>query len=162
MHRDPEPPIRPDGLQMEEHSAFQRRFWLAERVAWFGFVLIVGLAFAGATGAGGPLSRAVSEVAGARLDAPRIMRADRAGQIRVTLSAGAASIALLPGFGDIFRLEDVRPRPADWRGGARDVLDYGTGPVTVVLHVRALGPAARQLPIALNGQPATASVIILP
>lgn len=49
------PPIRPDGLQLDEHRQFQERFWTIERAAWIVFGMIVIAALAGAFGAGGRL-----------------------------------------------------------------------------------------------------------
>src|SRR5690606_25597894 len=47
------PPIRKDGLQIDERRHFQEIFWTVERFAWIIFALILLLALLGLTGSGG-------------------------------------------------------------------------------------------------------------
>lgn len=47
------PPVREDGLQLQEERRIQRVFWTVQRVSWFLFGVVCLVALLGFTGSGG-------------------------------------------------------------------------------------------------------------
>lgn len=107
------PVIRDDGLQLEEHRAFQERFWSVQRGAWVAFGLLLLAALLGLTGAGGPLSRASAYLGGGTLEYPRIARWQSADEMVVRLSPGPAerSLTLSPDFTSTLQIQTIHPEP---------------------------------------------------
>lgn len=154
------PPVRTDGLQLEERRGFQERFWRVQRWAWAGFGLVVLAALAGLTGSGGPLSRATLELGAGSIDYPSVARWQAADSLTLQLAPGRAGRTLLlsSGFAESFEIETVHPAPLLWESGAdghrmRFAVDAGA-PVTIHLHVRPLKPGLTEATASLDGGPA--------
>lgn len=162
------PPIRPDGLQLEEPRAFQKRFWIAERVAWIIFALIIVLALLGFTGAGGPFSRASVEVAGASLDYPRVSRWQTSDELRVTLPPGTEErrVSFAQAFYDSFQIEGIEPPPESQKSTAEGVeMTFAAdadADASIVIYVRPLHPGFPSFTVGLNGNDQHISSAILP
>lgn len=159
----------PSSLPFEEHKAFQLVFWRAQRIAWIGFALVLMLALAGLTGAGGPLSRSSSAVAGGVIDHPRLSRWSAADEFRVRLDPGAArrEVLLSSAFSDHFQIEDVQPAPVEGVAtpeGSRLIFSTEPGrPAAVVLRVRALKAGPADYAVGLDGgAPRPLRTIVLP
>lgn len=163
------PPIRADGLQIEEHRRFQERLWSAERIAWAGFLCILLAALAGLTGGGGVLSRSTIALGPAQADVPRISRWNAADEVRVDFGAGGGSrtLALSHAFSDAFDVENVRPAPTHWAAAAAaQTLHFdvsGPGPGRVIVHVRARRLGLVRYTLAADGAaPQSVTTFILP
>src|SRR6185503_14041101 len=88
-HRGRVDPVRSEGLELEEHVGFQRRDWLAQRIAWVLMVLFVGAAAVGLFGSG-PLSRARADVPGLMtLEYDRFGRLETTEALKVRLEPAA-------------------------------------------------------------------------
>lgn len=154
---------------LEDHRAFHFGFWRVQRIAWIAFALILVAALAGLTGAGGPLSRASTPVAGGEIEHPRVSRWSAADDFRITLEPGAAqrTVLLSTAFADHFQIEDIQPAPvrsvaaAD---GDRLIFEIEPGrPAAVVLHVRAQKPGMADYAVSLDdGAPRVLRSIVLP
>lgn len=164
------PPARKDELQLEEHRAFQERFWAAERVAWVGFGLIMIAALAGLTGSGGPLAAVTADLGGAELKMPRLARWEAADEIVVRFDPGGPaqrSVTLDADFAHRFQIEDIQPQPSaaeTTAQGHRLIFDVPSGgPAEVVLHVRAFSPGPASFGVrADGGAPRRTTVFVLP
>lgn len=154
--------------ELGEDSRFQDRFWRAQRVAWAVFGLVIVVALAGLTGAGGPLSRSETRTADGRIDTPRISRWSAADEIRFEVSGpGEARIDLSKGFATHFQIHDVQPMPARVIASAEgQTLIFetsGEGRVAVVIHVTPENPGIARFTARLNGgAPHDITSIILP
>lgn len=162
------PPVRPDGLQLEENRRYQERLWAVERWAWAVFVAVTLAAALGATGAGGLLSRNTDVVAGGEIDVPRIARWQASDEITVRFAAGGRDRTLLlsPQFWRSFQVETLQPRPERMVtavDGQTIHFAAGKGPAEVVLHVRPHSPGLVRYRIGIDGSaPVALSTLILP
>ncbi|WP_318932674.1 hypothetical protein [Sinorhizobium medicae] len=114
-----QPPVRDDGLQIEEHRTFQESFWRAERVSWVIFGLMLIAALLGITGSGGLLERQIITVADGSVDVPRFSRWEASDVLQATLAGGGAErrLTLSPEFFRTFQVEDIDPPPIAAEGG---------------------------------------------
>lgn len=163
------PPTSEPSLKLEDHRAFQFGFWRLQRIAWIGFAFILVAALAGLTGAGGPLSRASTGLAGGEIDHPRVSRWSAADQLRIRWVPGSGERAVLlsTGFDDHFQLENVQPAPSRslaTADGERLIFETEPGrPASVVLHVRAHKPGMADYAVSLDdGPPRVLRSVILP
>jgi len=167
MHATAAPPVRPDGLQMEDHRRYQERLWTAERCAWVFFVLFALAALLGVTGAGGPLSRHQAVTAAGEIDLPRVARWQTPDHMVVRFAAGGGHTLLLsPQFSHTFQVEAIRPEPervVSGPNGHTVHLAGGDGPAEAFLYLRPQGPGRTQYSIALDGAPPVSlSTLTLP
>ena len=159
-------------VESEADRRFQKRFWLFQRFAWAGMVLVLVAALAGLTGKGGPLSRTTVSDAQASVTYPRVARWESADDIQIELSpaiSGRAEIDIGDEFARIFQVEDIHPQPSRSFAtgtGQRLVFDLGepAGPRTITLHVRPLHPSVSAAPsVRINGGEALVmSPVVLP
>jgi hypothetical protein len=108
---------RSPGLDIDTDLAFQRRWWMAERVAWVLLSLLLIAGLAGAFG-GGPLSRArTSDFEGgvfieyerfARLRAPTELRVS---VVKLFGQDGALRVRLRSDYARSVEIHDVVPAP---------------------------------------------------
>jgi len=164
-----QPPVRPDGLQLQERREYQENFWRLERWAWAGFLLLTVAAALGVTGGGGPLSRNVVETAGGKLDYPAIGRWQTPDRFVVHFPAGPTdrSLTFDPRFAQSFQIDDVRPRPVAVEGGRQgETLHFrlaGGGPAEITLHVTPLRPGRIHYRAILGtDEPSDMTTILLP
>lgn len=168
-HGGEPPPLRDDGLQLNDDRRFQERFWSFERGAWAAYALLVLLALSGLTGAGGPLAQATTASAAGEVEHPRVTRAGRADHLTVRFS-GAGSVrrlALSEPFSELFDVETIRPEPARSRMGAEGLVyefDADDDPVAPVrLTLRAEGPGVARFRIVVDdAEPLDVTTLILP
>ena len=138
--------VRADGLEVDEDLAFQRRGWLAQRIAWIAILLFVGAAAAGLLGSG-PLSRERAVLPGlmsveydrfGRLQTPEAVKV-RLG--RAATGGNAVRLSIDRDFLKSVRIESVLPPPsrvelADGRLiYAFEVGEPGT-PMDVTFHIQ--------------------------
>ncbi len=113
-------PIRPDGLQLDEHRRFQNGFWAAQRVAWGVFLLVALITATGISGRGGTLAQGHATVGKAEVTWPRFTRRGVPETLTILLPATAdsAEITLGDDLQRLFQIEAITPRPAMESGGA--------------------------------------------
>lgn len=132
--------------EFDEDLVFQRRFWKLERIAWMGYALVLAVALAGLTGAGGPLSHATVQTPDASVEYPRVARWQTTDTmiVRFTPASGdTGELMVAQRFLDTFEIKSIQPEPASVRAtadGVRYVFDIENGG-TVVLMIGAHNPA---------------------
>jgi hypothetical protein len=162
------PPIRDDGLQLEEQRAFQKIFWITERCAWALFSLLLLLVLAGFTGAGGYLATARITTGTIEVEYPRISRWESSEELTVKFPAGSAShrLSLGPAFFEYFEIESAQPQPERTlatRDGTTLIFSAEeAAPTEVILYLRALHPGFPRYSVAADGVVSDLSTTILP
>ncbi len=161
-------PIRADGLQIAECRGFQRRFWMAERIGWAGFALVIVLAIAGFGGRGGWFAVVVKEAADVRAELPRITRRGESALVVLTLSGKPGAHRVTVG-GELlahYELEGMTPLPvqsaATREGLALILRAEGDAPREMRLNLRARQAGFTQLRIVVDGVALSAQGLILP
>lgn len=163
------PPVRSDGLQLEENRPFQERWWTIERFAWTGFALVFVLTALGALGGGGVLSDAEQRFEAGALAYPRIARSLGIDDMEVAFEAGAAEHTLTLGdaFAEYFSIQSIRPEPSRTvvtESGHRMHFDFEAGAAgKVVLNLRPSRAGVADFQVAVDGgPPASLTTLILP
>ena len=162
------PPVRSDGLQIEEQRSFQQAFWTFERCAWLTFALVLVLALAGLTGAGGYFATATSPLSAGNVEYPRISRWESSDEVKVTFNRGRSShqLTLAPVFLQYFEVEGIEPQPeratTTPEGTVLEFSGHQHAAMTVVVYVRALRPGIATYSIGLDGTATRVSTVILP
>lgn len=131
--------------ELHQDPVFQRRFWVVERIAWVGFILLLATAITGLTGGGGPLAQAIVETAAGSIEYPRVSRWQAADSMIVRFAPGAADGALEfePVFIETFEVTSIQPEPRSATttpNGVRYEFDVERGG-EIVLRLRARRPA---------------------
>ena len=162
------PPVRPDGLQVEEDKRFQRRFWRLQRLGWILFALIVGVALLGLTGASGLWATRLAISPEGELDYPRVARWDSTSQLAATFTEERPRQRLLltGELFDYFAIQSVQPTPARSHltkdGHLLEFAAVGPPPYPVFLTLRPLRPGVARTRAELNGAPIEFKTWILP
>lgn len=163
-----EPPIRPDGLQLEECRPFQERFWTIQRWAWLIFMLVLVGALLGLTGSGGPLSRATQGFAEGSVEYPRIARWETPDLMGFTFHEGDnQTLTLSQSFSDAFQVQSIQPEPASSRLTDKGIVlqfdGEGAGATTVIMHITPLSPGLVNFGTAIGPAELTqVSLVVLP
>ncbi|MHA6692738.1 hypothetical protein [Devosia sp. A449] len=167
--RSDAPPVRPDGLQLDEHRQFQEKFWTVERFTWGAFLVFIVLALLGLTGDSGVFARRTVIMQGGTLDYPRVARWEGADEFIVQFDAGAPRRTLLlsPDFVANFQIEQIQPSPERSEAGAdgnRLSFRFKAGdPASAKLQMRAQSPGLATYGIAVDeGAPVQFHILILP
>ncbi|WEX09578.1 hypothetical protein [Chelativorans sp. AA-79] len=162
------PPIRKDGLQLEEKRKFHRFFWAVERGAWAVFALFLLLALAGLTGSGGYFSRITAALPTGKADYPRVARWEASDEMRASFAGGADTHRLIldPVLFEYFEIQGIQPEPERMVTGPDGVaMEFEAeeqAPVEVILYLRALHAGFPEYRITLDGAQVEASTLILP
>ena len=163
-----EPRIRPDGLQISDDPDYQRIFWRVERWAWVVFLVIIALAIAGLTGAGGPLSERTVQVAGAEVTYTTITRWQTGAHLAVKLppaSRSSVALELTAPYASRFSLDSVAPQPeaVQLRTGSHlySFKSEGEGG-EIVFNLTAKHPGLARYDIVIDGQRHSLSTWIWP
>ncbi|AGA10761.1 hypothetical protein CN151_22460 [Sinorhizobium meliloti] len=157
-----QPPVRPDGLQIEEHRAFQESFWKVERVAWIVFGLTLLAAVLGVTGSRGWLQRQAMTFAGGSVDVPRFSRWEASDTLNASLAGGGNErrLILSPEFFRSFQVEDMDPPPIAAEAGNEGLVyrfrSASRQPLVLTLHLRAQSPGVVSYRIGMDDEPAQA------
>ncbi|MCA1368535.1 hypothetical protein I6F15_14145 [Bradyrhizobium sp. BRP14] len=154
-----QPPVRDDGLQLEEHREFQESFWRVERIAWIGFGCILLLAVLGMTGSSGYFARQALAFEGGLVEVPRFSRWQASDTLHVSLAAGDGDkrLALTSAFFQTFQVEDIEPPPLFTEGeGDGTVYHFKSPtpqPLALTFHVRSQRPGSVVYKVSVNGEP---------
>jgi hypothetical protein len=163
-----QPPVRDDGLQIEEDRGFQERFWTIERWAWAVFGLIILLALTGLAGGGGFLAHSTMQMEAGQVDYPRVARWEAADEITVVFASDNPEhrLTISPQFSKYFQIEDIQPLPDSTLispAGETMMFKAEGGPTQVVLHLRAQRPGLASYDLSLDGgSPVGATTVVLP
>jgi hypothetical protein len=161
------PPVRADGLQIDEDRRLQERIWFAERVSHGAILLLVLAAVAGLAGSGGILARGTIATAAGTIDHPRILRWETAEDLTVRFEAagGDRSLRLVGPLADRVFVEAIQPDPRASRATAEGVVyDFAAeaGAFAVVtLRLRASRPGVVRLGIGVDDAPAVEALIVV-
>lgn len=162
------PPIRKDGLQIDEKRKFQQTFWTVERVAWAVFVLILFLTVLGLTGSGGFFATASRTIDTGRLEYPRVSRWEASSEFRVAFSGGAEThrLAIEPIFFEYLEVEGIQPQPErSFTSADGVVMEFAAeqgAPVNVILYYRPLRPGYFNYNLRMDDAATSLSMVVLP
>ncbi|WP_136685762.1 hypothetical protein [Falsirhodobacter xinxiangensis] len=169
MHRDHlNPPLRKDGLQLDEHRDSQLKFWRIQRVAWVFFALIIVGALLGLTGSGGLLQKQSVSLGEVTLKLPRVSRWEAADEISITFGGNVEtpSITISQPFFERFGVERIQPEPASTTltpFGQTFTFDAaGNAERAVQIDIRSLHFGFTRFEIAVGSERRSTSLIILP
>jgi len=155
---------------IEEHMAFQRREWIAERVGWSLQALVAVVALVGLLGYG-PLSRASVTDAAHRLSVEfeRFQRATVTSRFIFRISSPTEPLVLRlgPSFTSQFEIDSLQPIPVRSTQSSDGLLftfaPPPSGDVTVVLWCRPRHIGLSELTAALGSEPSlTATILVYP
>jgi hypothetical protein len=163
------PPIRADGLQLEEDRPLQERIWTMERVAHGVFGLLVVAGLSGLAGSGGPIADTTLTGDAGSVTLPRIARWETPAEVAVgfTQNQPRHRLTLAGPFVDRMIVESVQPQPARSSAGP-DGLVYefaaeGRAAARATLRVSPSRPGLSRLRIALDdAAPLSAAIVVLP
>lgn len=162
------PEIRPDGLQLDEPRARQRRYWRLQRIGWCGFGAIMLLAVLGATGSGGVLSRQTIQFAEARAELPRVSRWEGSDDLSVTFfnPAERHEMAISQPFFERFSVERIQPEPDRnplvQGGQSMSFPAAGPAPHRVRIDLRAMHFGWTSFTMTVEGETRHVNLIVLP
>lgn len=162
------PPVRPDGLQLEEMRDRQRRFWRVQRIAWWGFGVIMVVAILGMTGSGGILHKQTIAFAGATVEIPRVSRWEGSDEVSITFHDPADShqVQLSQPFFDRFSVERIQPEPDSnplLTGGQAMVFPAaGPPPHHLRIDVRAIHFGLTRFDMTIGAETRPVTLIVLP
>lgn len=160
-------PIRPDGLQIDEHRRFQNRFWTLQRIAWLSYAVLVLLAALGLSGRSGPFADGRTTLAGAEVTWPRISRLGATETLTVLIPAPAPApeLTLGPELAGLYLIDTITPRPAMESGGAPLRLAFfpdGAGPYALHLSLKAQSAGLARVTLGLGEGQTTLTTLVLP
>lgn len=162
------PPIRKDGLQLEEHRQLQNRFWFIQRVSWVGFGVISIVALLGFTGSGGVFQKQSIRFAEGIVDAPRVSRWEGSDEMKVRFTAedDMQEITIAQPFFDTFGLERIQPEPAEALAAAGgQILRFptdGAAPHVIGFSIRAMHFGWSRFDLTIGSETKTVNILVLP
>lgn len=160
------PPIRPDGLQLDENRAFQERFWTIQRVAWGFYLLAILLALLGATGRSGPFAQGHARIGTAQITWPRITRRGTPDTLTVLLGAGTApELTIGAELATVFQIESILPHPAMESGGTPLRFAFfpdPNAPYHIAFALRAQQSGLVRYAIGIGADSVTVTTLVLP
>lgn len=164
-----QPPVRRDGLQIDEHRGFQEKFWKAERIAWIGFGVFILLALLGVTGSGGLQARMKLAFNDGFVEVPRFSRWESPDSLNALLPPGKGDhrLAIGSNFFRAFQVEDIDPQPLSSEGSSDAIVYHfqadADQPLALTMHLRSQNPGIVKYQVSVNGGPAqTARTIVWP
>jgi hypothetical protein len=161
-----QPPPLPEGVQ--DHGAFQRRFWAVQRTAWMVFALILIACLLGLLGRGGMFSTKIVESAGGTIEIPAISRWNAPDEMRISLPASDRdqTVFVDPRFLEAFSIEGVDPpQIATVREDGRIGYVFSsdrTAPAQIVFRLQTQQPGLRTFTVGIDGGVGEHSTFILP
>lgn len=159
-------PALPEGV--EDRGSFQRRFWIAQRVAWIAFGLILGACLLGLLGRGGVFSRKTVEFSGGHIELPAISRWNAPDEMRVSFSAsgGDRMVFVDARFFETFSIDGADPpQKGTTRKGGLIGYIFGADPsasATVVFRLQTQEPGRRRFLIGIDDDVTEQSTLVLP
>lgn len=156
-------------LELDEHRAFQEKYWTVQRWAWVGYGLIIVAALLGFSGEGGLFARAQIQVAGNEINYPRFARWQTEDTISIAFApAGQADrrILLSPELGRSIAIEGAQPRPSKssaTAAGEELIVHVRPGERAMAkIRIKPDAPDIVRGTVSIDGAPAAVTLIILP
>lgn len=156
-------------LELDEHRAFQEKYWTVQRWAWVGYGLIIVAALLGLSGAGGLFARAQIQVAGNEINYPRFARWQTEDTISIAFApAGQADrrILISPEFGRSIAIEGAQPQPSKslaTAAGEELIVHVPPGErAKARIRIKPDTPGIVRGTVSIDGAPAAVTLIILP
>lgn len=162
------PPIRPDGLQLQEDRDRQIRYWRVQRLAWWGFGAIMLAALLGLTGSGGLFHQQTIRFAKATIEIPRVSRWEGSDAMTVTFHAASDrhELTLSQPFFNRFMIERIQPEPEQGSlvTGAQSLVFPADGapPHHVTIGLRAKDFGHTRFDMTIDGETRPIALIVLP
>ena len=162
------PPLRADGLQLEEPRGKQRRYWRVQRIAWWGFGGVMLLAVLGLTGSGGAFQQQTIRFETAEVELPRVSRWEGSDGMTVTFTAPAEvhEITIAQPFFDTFGIERIQPEPDQTLlatdGQTLRFPAQDAPPHEVTFNIRAMHFGWSSFEMTVAGQSRRVNLIVLP
>ncbi|KAA0687351.1 hypothetical protein DTW90_33320 [Neorhizobium sp. P12A] len=159
-------PALPEGV--EDHGAFQRKFWAVQRAAWVGFSLILLACLLGLLGRGGMFSTKIVESSGGSIEMPAISRWNAPDEMRVRLKASDKdqTVFVDPRFLEAFSIDGIDPpQKATVRRDGRIGYVFGSDPAApakIVFRLQTQQPGLRSFLLGIEDDVAEHSTFILP
>jgi hypothetical protein len=159
-------PTFPEGV--EDHSAFQRRFWAVQRVAWVVFSLILVPCLLGLLGRGGMFSSRLVEFSGGTIEMPAISRWNAPDEMQVSLppSERDQTVFVDPRFLEAFSIDGMDPpQKATVQKNGRIGYVFSSDPsasATIVFRLQTQRPGLRTFLLGIGDHVAEHSTFILP
>ncbi|WP_435170387.1 hypothetical protein [Falsirhodobacter sp. 1013] len=162
------PPMRDDGLQLEEHRRLQRRFWTFQRVAWsvFGFVCVIALL--GFTGSGGVFQKQTVRFDNAVVEVPRVTRWEASDDLSIRFAGMEVppEIILSQPFFDLFSIERIQPEPRETvlMSSAQRLrfATEGAPPHEVSIGMRSVHFGWARFDMTIGGETRMVNILVLP
>ena len=155
-------------VQINDNPAFQRRFWVVQRLVWVALTIVVILALAGLTGGGGRFTQGTVGDHTFTLSYPVLARRDAAAQVTITVAGprDAARVHVEQAFLNRFHITDMSPAPTDvaatpWGQSYRFALT-GDGLRSIRLTIVPQGAGRTDYAIVVDGHMALLSTLVLP
>ncbi|WP_435170976.1 hypothetical protein [Falsirhodobacter sp. 1013] len=162
------PPVRDDGLQLEERRDIQRVFWTVQRVSWAFFGLICLIALLGFTGSGGMFQKQKVFFADAEVELPRITRWEGSDGLRVRFTSAGVKpeILIAQPFFDLFSIERIQPEPQEnalaSAGQRMTFVAEGAPPHEVSISIRSMHFGRAKFDMTVGGETQTVNILVLP
>lgn len=156
----------PEGVQ--DHMAFQRRFWAAQRVAWIVFALILLACLLGLLGRGGMFSSRTIVVAAGTIEIPSISRWNAPDEIRVALAPASVDeiVYVDARFLEAFSVKSIDPpQKATLQKNGRIGYVFSSDPTTsanVIFRLQTQQPGLRTFLVGIGNDVVERSTFILP
>ena len=156
----------PEGV--EDHAAFQQKFWAAQRVAWIIFAMILAGCLFGAFGRGGYLSRTLLTSEAGAVDYPAITRWNAPDGLEVTFAPSAEDrLFFVDGrFFDTFSVEGIDPpqRATVAKGGLTGFVfpSDPEKPTRVTFRLQTRTPGLHTASFGVEGEVADHSFFVFP
>jgi hypothetical protein len=156
----------PEGV--EDHGAFQRRFWAVQRASWVVFAVILVACLLGLLGRGGMYSTRIVQTSRGTIEMPAISRWNAPDEMRVSLPAGNSdqTVFVDPRFLQAFSIDGIDPpQKATVRKNGRIGYVFGTdpsAPAKIVFRLQTQQPGLRSFLLGIEDDVAERSTFILP
>ena len=162
------PPVREDGLQLQEERRIQRVFWTVQRVSWFLFGVVCLVALLGFTGSGGVFQKQTVYFADAVVELPRITRWEASDDlsIRFTTPQAAPELTIAQPFFDLFSIERIQPEPQEnTLASSAQRLRFaaeGAPPHEVSISIRSMHFGRASFDMTIGGETLMVGILVLP
>ncbi|WP_217846752.1 hypothetical protein ACIPCF_18255 (plasmid) [Paracoccus marcusii] len=162
------PPVREDGLQLQEERRIQRVFWTVQRVSWFLFGVVCLVALLGFTGSGGVFQKQTVYFADAVVELPRITRWEASDDlsIRFTTPQAAPELTIAQPFFDLFSIERIQPEPQETAlASSAQRLQFvaeGAPPHEVSISIRSMHFGRASFDMTIGGETRMVGILVLP
>jgi hypothetical protein len=166
IRKAPPRPALPEGV--EDHGAFQRRFWAAQRIAWVVFSLILLACLLGLLGRGGMFATKTIDSSGGAIEIPTISRWNASDEMRITLAASDKDQILFvdPRFLKSFSIEGIDPpQKSTFQKDGRIGYVFSSDPAArsqIVFRLQTQQPGLRSFLVGIGDDVAEHSTFILP